>query len=117
MFVKTIELPIYYAEVVVIIDNWVEANKKFKLELKEGEFNSDAITIVDEDRTKEVYILFKSDGLTIGNLCHELVHLINAICISREIELDRNNDEPIAYLSGYLAEEIYKIFELYKEKY
>lgn len=116
MNITTIELPIYYLDIVVIIDNWDIANKKFKLQLKEQDFGGKALTIEDDDLSLgEIYLLLKSDSLDYWTICHELFHLISAICKVRGIKMDVENDEPLAYLQSYIGQEIFNFRDKYLE--
>lgn len=44
---------------------------------------------------------------TINTICHESVHMAGIICDYVGIRADWNNDEPLAYLTGYIADKIY----------
>ena len=101
--------------ILVIDDNFVAANKKFKLTLTEPEMEFEAWTI-DRDETQEIFCLFKSDKLSFDNMLHELMHVIMAICKLKGIKPDCKNDEPLAYLQGYVGNEILKFREEYLKK-
>lgn len=109
MNITTIEIPLYYLDVVVIIDDWEQANKKFKLDIKESEYNADALTIEDDNTSlNEVYLLLKSNYLDYWTIIHELMHLVSAICKLKGIKMDPKNDEPLAYMQAFLGQEILK---------
>jgi hypothetical protein len=54
------------------------------------------------------YVVAFSDAEQLKDIAHEVVHLKNYIYSDCSIQLDRNNDEPEAYLTGWLFDEIYK---------
>lgn len=53
-----------------------------------------------------VAILFEYDKITDAVIFHEVQHAVNFICRLRDIKLDLNNDEPQAYLSGFVGEHV-----------
>lgn len=106
----TIEIPIYDIDVIVIIDsNWVDVNEKFELDLSENDLKAEAWTICDEGRFNEIYVLFKPETIDNETLLHELFHIISRICEARDIVMDHKNDEPLAYLQGYIGQRVFEI--------
>lgn len=64
------------------------------------------------------YLLVVIDGdapLCVNTICHEVVHIKNSINAHSGIDHDPDNDEPEAYLSGWLAEQIEKAWKEYKK--
>lgn len=99
---KTINIPIYGGKLTIVIDkdlSWVE--KKFKTPSLE---NYGAITLKDETRYRNYVVAFEYSTGSI--IAHETVHLVNYIFKDCGIHLDRENDEPQAYLNGWLFEQI-----------
>lgn len=45
-------------------------------------------------------------------VAHEVVHLVNSLFIDSGVQLDRYNDEPQAYLTGWFVKEIYKALKV-----
>lgn len=119
MQVTTIELPIYEIDLVIVVDkDWEKANKKFKLELEPNWLKAHALTYCDleADTTKaEIYLLIKDYDFSYNTVSHELFHIISIICDLRDINMDKGNDEPLAYLQGYLGEKILNFREKYLE--
>lgn len=110
MKITTIELPIYDLQLVVIIDSWEEANKKFKLNFSEDDYNCCAWTIHNEPgmSNSEVYLMLRDPFVDYGTIMHEMIHVISAICELRNIAFDTQNDEPIAYLNGYIGQKVFE---------
>lgn len=44
-------------------------------------------------------------------VCHEVYHIVGHVLDFSGIEYNMKNDEPGAYLTGYINKEIYKLFE------
>lgn len=118
MNITTIELPIYDLELVVLINSWEEANKKFKLGFKETDYSACAWTIYGEkcQSDSEIYLLLKDGYLDDKTILHELYHIISGICELRCIKPDPVNDEPLAYLQGYIGQKLFEFRDKYIEK-
>jgi len=98
----TIDIPIYCCKLNIILDkdlSYVE--KKYKTKPLS---NFGAITMRAPDKFREYIIAFEyTDGTIIA---HEIVHLKNYIYQDCSMEVDRYNDEPEAYLTGWLFDQI-----------
>ena len=53
-----------------------------------------------------IFLRSKTDA---GVIAHEAVHITNYVFKHANITLDINNDEPYAYLLGWIVEEIHKV--------
>ncbi len=101
---KTIRIPIYECDLTIILDkdlSYVE--KKYNLEPIKGR----AVTITNPNIPRQVIVAFV-DKKYVSSIAHEVVHIKNYIYLWCGAELDRENDECEAYLSGYLFEQIYE---------
>lgn len=108
MIVKKIKIPIYDGSLTIVFDkdlSWVE--NKFKTPSLE---KYGAVTIKDESKYRHYVVAFESKDNSL--IAHEIVHLINYIYVDCGIELDRVNDEPQAYFTGWLFEQIEKVSKL-----
>jgi len=105
---KTIEIPIYYGKLTMFIsDDLTHIEKKYKTKsLKDF----GAVTLKDESKYRHYVVAF-TDKEHLSNIAHEIVHLKNHIFLDCAMELDRYNDEPEAYLTGWLFDEIYKFIQ------
>lgn len=67
-------------------------------------------TTEDKNGFNEYFIAVQkeTDNATIA---HEVVHIVNYIFINNGILLDRHNDEPQAYLTGWVFNEIEKFLQ------
>lgn len=61
------------------------------------------------------WVIFKDEpkSLSINTLAHECTHLTNFIFHSRGIQLSVKNDEPQAYLTGWITETVYNVIKKY----
>jgi uncharacterized protein YlbG (UPF0298 family) len=99
----TIDIPIYCCKLTIILDNDLSyVEKKYKTKSL-SDFG--AVTLKDEDRYRH-YVVGFTDATHLSNIAHEIVHLKNFIYIDSTMELDRYNDEPEAYLTGWLFDQI-----------
>lgn len=110
---KTIEIPIYCAKLTIILDkNLKHIEKKYKT-ICLDDFG--AVTFKDETKYRH-YIVAFTDPNHLSNIAHEIVHLKNHIYLDCAMQLDRNNDEPEAYLTGWLFGEIYNFIKSAEKK-
>lgn len=101
---QTIEIPIYYGKLTIILDkdlSYIE--EKFKTIPLDG---FGAVTLKHEKKYRH-YIVAFTDKNHLSNIAHEIVHLKNHIFLDCGMQLDRHNDEPEAYLTGWLFDSIY----------
>lgn len=101
---KTINIPIYEVSLTMILaENLSEVQKKYKTSPLEG---FGAVTFTDDTKYRHQVVAF-TDADHFSNIAHEIVHIKNNIYMDCNMELDRKNDEPEAYLTGWLFDEIY----------
>ena len=55
-----------------------------------------------------VWAVFTDQRFSANTAAHEAVHVVNYIFRSRGIQADLQNDEPQAYLTGWVHEKIYQ---------
>lgn len=99
-----IDIPIYQCKLTIILDkdlSYVEKKYRTKSLSDYG-----AITMRVPDKFSEYVMAFEYSEGTI--IAHEIVHLKNYIYEDCSIELDKFNDEPEAYLTGWLFKQIEK---------
>ena len=56
----------------------------------------------------DIYTVFLKPKATHSSIAHEVVHIVNAIYDDRGMKLDVHEDEPQAYLTGWITAQIYK---------
>lgn len=100
---KTIRIPIYECDLTIILDkdlSYVE--KKYRTKSLE---DFGAVTLKDKSKDKHIVVAF-TDKEHLSNIAHEVVHIKNFVFLEYAAELDRYNDEPEAYLTGWLFDQI-----------
>jgi len=108
MLKKTIKIPIYYGKLTMILDKDLSfIEKKYKTRSLE---DFGAVTLKSENDYRH-YIVTFTDADHLSNIAHEIVHIKNYIYLDCAMELDRYNDEPEAYLIGWLFNEIYNFLK------
>lgn len=82
-----------------------EVNSKYNISFsKKDNKLYDAVVFQD----KSNYIVVFHNKFNYSVVAHEVVHLVNLIFKDHNIELDLDNDEPQAYLTGYIFKQCEK---------
>ena len=103
MITKEVSIPIYFGTLVMIFTDELEKlNPVYKTNIKEDDY--DAVVFLDKPESDKVIVAIKRKDWSV--IAHETVHVVNAIFLSCNIQLDRNNDEPQAYLTGWVVQQI-----------
>ena len=106
---KKIEVPIYGFDLTIILTKDLnEVVKKYKLQGNWGEFG--ALTFEDKSKYRHYVVAF-TDANHLSNIAHEIVHIKNYIFLGINAKVDLHNDEPEAYLTGWLFDKIYEFFK------
>ncbi len=107
---KIIPLKLYGCKVVVTITDDIGKelikfqNKNLINYQKTSVYYGMAIPEIGTDR---YHVLLNKKLLDINTIAHEAFHISYEILESLGIEVSKENDEPLAYLLGYIVEEIY----------
>jgi len=115
----TIKNKTYGLNVKLRISKDFSKEKYFEKNL-EGDF-SGANAIVFKLPGKDLEVWFdqkniKYPAFFASVVAHECVHIVNKIYLDRFIQLDRENDEPQAYLLSFFVQEILAHVEKYKKR-
>jgi len=105
----TIDINPYGCKLTIILDKDLKEVEKIYKEDVEG-FSLDvfgAVTFTRKDKSRH-YVSAFTDATHLSNIAHEIVHIKNCIYVDCAMNVDRFNDEPEAYLTGWLFDEIYK---------
>lgn len=105
MKTKTINVPIYMATLtMVLIDNgWEEFDEKYNLKTELEDYEGGVIKLEQEG---EIVLAIRSTEPSV--IAHEAVHVANQIFLDNHVKLSRTNDEPHAYLVGWVVKEVGK---------
>ena len=99
-----IELPIYYGQISIYINNDIELiGKELNIDIEDG------IECFAYKKEPHNYFIGLKENIFYYNIVHEVVHLVNFIYQDHNIKLSKSNDEHQAYLTGYLFNEIFKL--------
>lgn len=109
---KKVDIPIYFGYLTIIFaNNFKKAISKFKLNTggRNNLHEYGAITFGQRDKkgVTDYYLVFHSNA-SHSEIAHEALHIVNWIFKDRYIELDLINDEPGAYLLGWVIDQVYK---------
>lgn len=99
---KIVKIPIYNCQVTIIYDKDLSCiSEKYGTKPLT---NYGAIVLRNPWKFSHYIVGFthKQEGI----IAHEVVHLVNYIFKDRGVELDVDNDEPQAYLTGWLYNKI-----------
>jgi hypothetical protein len=106
MRLKKVQIPIYYGNLIIVVsDDYNAVAKKFNLKQEVNLYG--AFSWANRDK-KDIlnYYVCVDEKVSNHLIAHEVVHLVNFIFLEKRIELDRINDEPQAYLTGWIFKQI-----------
>ena len=107
MITKKYKTPLYGTKFTIVIYN---SNEEFKQKFKKIEIsNFDGAVFYEKDELFIVFSAEKKGYPTPGIIAHEAKHLVNNIFIEISHDLDRYNDEPEAYLLGWIVNRIHEL--------
>ena len=112
MKIKKVQIPIYFGYLhIVCCKDFVKACKKLKINTDGNDvrcWGAFCTKYVDKKGVIHYYALFKPKP-SHSIIAHETVHIVNYIFDDRHIPATGiENDEPQAYLTGWVADKIYK---------
>jgi hypothetical protein len=120
MIATSLVVPIYCSRLHVafsenVIKEKETINKRFPDTITE---DSDFCAQADS-RRNHILVVFNMKNIKneidlIETIAHESVHLTNFLFLRKGIKLNLNNDEPQAYLLGWITGEIYKVYLKFK---
>ncbi len=114
---KTIEakikIPLYFADLIIIqSDNIQKILKKYNVRFDAHGFG--AVTFRDPLKSgyNRYVIAFSNDDISPSLIAHEALHVVTYLFDDKLIRIDNSNDEPAAYLLGWIVAEIHKRIKL-----
>ena len=118
---KSLNVPLYGTRLHIVVtedfkQDREEINKKFHQKFEESDTflgfterrQGHCVVILNKGRHKQIYKTKWQEEL-IDTLTHETAHTVNFIFNDKGIKLDSYNDEPQAYLTGWVSKELYKM--------
>lgn len=98
-----IKIPIYFGELILVQDkNFTKISKKLNISENLNNYESFVTTRETNKGQIQYYAVFRKGKIENSIIVHECVHLTNQIFNYTCTQLDINNDEPQAYLTGWL---------------
>ena len=88
--------------VLIQTDNWKKLGRRLHLEL-----SNDIDAFVYKDPKDRYVVCFRSKP-SASIIAHEAVHIVNHVYNDSRIMLDPPNDEPQAYLTGWVVGEMHR---------
>lgn len=102
MRTKTVPIPVYFGNLIIIVtDDFKKVNKVYKTKAKNKLYDA---VVFESLKGNKFIVAIKVVEWSI--IAHEVVHLVNDLFLKRGILLDRVNDEPQAYMTGWVTKEI-----------
>jgi hypothetical protein len=103
---KIIKVPIYLSSILVISTlDYKDVNEYYGTNIDENLYAA----VVFKDKNDKIILAIQKKRLDI--IAHEVVHIVNIIFKDCGVKLDLDNDEPQAYLTGYIFKEIIKFID------
>ena len=103
MIKKKFKIPLYFQNLIVIQTDDFEALEK-EYGLRGGSPEYSAITFETKD---SIVVAFKSE-VDLSIIAHESVHICSYVFLGIDAKVELDNDEPFAYLMGWVVEQIEK---------
>jgi len=104
---KIIDLAPYYMKLHVEITD--DICEKMSELTHDDVIGSGLACCIDYDIGDAQYILLLDPSATIDIITHEALHIVNMLFRDKGIKWSYNNDEPAAYMLGWLTNEIQKV--------
>ena len=103
MVIREVTIPIYFGTLVMIFTDELERlNSVYKTNIKEEDY--EAVVFTEVNKSNKFVVAIKQKNWSV--IAHEAIHVVNSIFLSCNILLDRDNDEPQAYLMGWVIQQI-----------
>ena len=107
MEIITIQVPLYGQTIeIVITEDFNSGIEELKID-NDTKFNLNEREAFMANQYDKIWLFIRLDAKP-GIIAHECVHICNYIFQEANIKLDLDNDEPYAYLMGWVVEEIHK---------
>lgn len=105
---KRIDVDVYGCSIVVVVTDDMEKTmkkyfKKFKIQYEDGFYYGLFLPSSEKDHNT-YHILFNQSELSLNTIAHETYHACYRILKDRGVGMD--DEEPMAYLMGFLIQEV-----------
>ena len=103
---KTIKIPIYVGKLIITITDDIEKQARIA-----GFFDFKPSLAFVYNIFDKVYVVLDRKAISNAIVAHETVHIVNKVFQYNGVQLDLENDEPQAYLTSYIFEQIEKVIK------
>lgn len=113
---KKIKIPIYFGDLILIqTDDFDALPEKYGIgRLKP--YDAVAFEHIKKNGYIRYFIVVRTKCKP-RTVAHEVVHIVNSILKDKGIQLDYDNDEAQAYLTGWIIHQCYKYFKINQKSY
>lgn len=104
---KTIKVPLYFADILVIeSDDHKAVSKKYLGGYNLSNDGAFVDRIYNDDGEIDYLVWFRNNP-SVKDIAHESLHLVSYIFEDRNIHFDFNNHEAWAYMIGYIYDQLF----------
>ena len=104
------DVPFYHSDLILVFSNdFKKTALDLKLNIGDDDLNDyGAFVFPSKNKNNfQLYYVFFNQNPSHCSIAHEITHLVNYILKDFHIKHDFDNDEPQAYLTGWIADKIY----------
>ena len=114
---KKVDIPIYHGLLIIIFtDDFDAVIKKHKIPMDQDRHYNAFVWGTRSKKGLGKYLMVFNIQPTHTTMGHEVTHAVNWLFLDRGIEIDLKNDEPQAYMAGWITQQIYKAAKKLKVK-
>lgn len=104
----TINIPIYPGRLIIILTkDFNKITKKYEIKDMNG-YGAFTFSRDHKKGWRRYFVVFKPEKVSLNYIVHESKHIVNAMYINKNMDLDRYNDEHECYILAWVFREIYK---------
>ncbi len=101
-------MPLYGITVGILITDDLSTVKSYYKDFSGDKVSSHCV-FYEHKGDDVVIVILNPNSLTHPSIAHEVYHATSFVCLSRGIVADFNNDEPMAYIAGWLTDKVYSL--------
>lgn len=113
---QKVYIPVYKGMLVVVVGEFEEVWKEYNLSDDPNIYDALVWVKTDKEGLITYYVAFRATNPRANVVAHEAVHLVNRVFRDRGVQLDVWNDEPQAYLTDWMVENIIGALAVIKVK-
>ncbi len=113
MRTKTKKIPLYHADLIIVQDD--DAQKildKYNIRFNIHGFGAATFRSHTKSGYDRYVIAFNNEDISASLIAHEAFHVVTYLFEDKQIRIENNNDEPAAYLLGWIVGECHKFLKI-----